>query len=424
MKPRRSWAARLLIAAMLAAVTWTGAALPATAKTWRTSSWSAAGRLVVKVNVQAGYSIADVERRYAVRTERVLLESRGIYLVRATRLRNTVNDRALARFSRDLSSSAAIVYAEPDLGIDLGLNRFHSWPEGLPGARQDRSDYLRQPLRAELGSALRQSTGRGVRVAVLDTGVDPNHPVLAGRLGRGYDYVDDDNQPDDVRRGLDLTSDGVLDGSYGHGTFASGLVNLVAPDATILPMRVLNSDGVGSAPVVAQAVLDAVSWGATVINLSFGANQAASSPVLDAALATARKAGVVVVAAAGNLASTQPLYPANASGVLSVGCLNLRTSQLAPYSSYGSTVAVAAPGDKLIGPMPGGGYATWSGTSMAAPIVSGQAALIRSAAPRLSATSVFTAITRTAEPIRGHAVRYGAVDVEDSLDFVLDTDDD
>ena len=165
-------------------------------------------------------------------------------------------------------------------------------------------------------------------VAVLDTGADTAHPVLAGRTEPGWNYVDDTADTADVGHGVDSDGDGVRDGAVGHGTFVSGLVSLVAPRARILPERVLDSDGVGNALTVAEAIVDSVDAGADVINLSFGTSSAVDSKVLDAALRYAANQDVVVVSAAGNSRSTVPQFPASATGVCGVAALG-SGSQLA-----------------------------------------------------------------------------------------------
>ena len=261
------------------------------------------------------------------------------------------------------------------------------------------------------------SRGSGVTVAVLDTGAARDHPALAGRLVAGYDYVDDDADPSERRQNVDTSGDGRRDSSYGHGTFVAGTVSLIAPDARVMPMRVLDSDGVGNVVVIAQAIRDAVHRGSGVINLSFGTESSLSSPVLDRALRAAKDAGVLVVGAAGNSGSAQPLYPGSSVDVLSVTCFDPRTRAVPSYASYGIWVDVAARGSDVIGPLPGGAYAKWSGTSMAAPQVAAQAALIRSRVPWLSRSGQLEAITKTTTALRPLSVQYGAVDIPASLGY-------
>ena len=151
-------------------------------------------------------------------------------------------------------------------------------------------------------------------VAVLDTGIDASHPVLRERTVGGYDYIGDDDDPTEQRQREDEDDNGLTDMSYGHGTFVAGLVGLVAPEASIMPMRVLDSDGFGNVVVIAQAMRDAAQDGADVINLSFGTESSRSSPVLERAIDDVREDGAMVVVSAGNRGSDKPLYPGQRRG--------------------------------------------------------------------------------------------------------------
>jgi Subtilase family len=274
------------------------------------------------------------------------------------------------------------------------------WLIGTPQA------YMAQwaPQAMRLAEAQAVSTGAGVRVAVLDTGVDLSHPLLAGRLLPGFDFVDYDTDPSEVGTPANL--------GYGHGTHVAGLVAMVAPGARIMPLRVLDADGVGNAWVVAEALLYAIDPdgnpntddGAHVINLSLGSlartrmmaavaaiasctPAVADDPVSDRsdpgynddAIRCAAGNGAVVVAAAGNDASSNVKeYPAaeGAYGLVAVASSNVAL-RISSFSNTGSWIDLAAPGEGITSAIPGGQYATWSGTSMAAPLVAGTAALVR-----------------------------------------------
>jgi subtilisin family serine protease len=298
----------------------------------------------------------------------------------------------------------------------MSSTRFHSWPQGLPDEVNDGSAAYREQLAETLEGPHELSLGRGVTVAVLDTGIDGGHPVLDGRTVDGYDYIADDGDPAEERQGKDTDGNGVLDQSYGHGTFVAGLVRLVAPEASIMPMRVLDSDGVGNVVLIAQAMRDAADDGADVINLSFGTDSSRPSAVLERAIDDVREDGVAVVVSAGNRGSVLPLYPGNADGVLSVTCLDPDAATISGFANWGLWVDVAARGSQLVGPVPDG-YAIWSGTSMAAPLVSGQLALIRARTPGLSVKNQFAAVTKTATPISIRPIQHGAIDIEASLRF-------
>ena len=291
--------------------------------------------------------------------------------------------------------------------------RISSWAIGTPVAY--RTQWAPQALR--LPEAHQISTGAGVRVAVLDTGADLQHPALAGRLMPGFDFVDFDADPSEV--GSAQTHP-----SFGHGTHVAGLVALAAPGATIMPLRVLDADGMGNAWVLAEALLYAVdpdrnpatNDGVQVINLSLGSTGRTkilgtvgelatcaidpvvvlpTDPLADPGYNGDRErcnaySGAVVVAAVGNDASRQMRqYPAaeGVYGLLAIGASNANHG-LADFSNFGSWVDAAAPGEGITSAVPNGRWGTWSGTSMAAPLVAGTAALLRAHQPELAPRDV------------------------------------
>jgi len=312
---------------------------------------------------------------------------------------------------------ARVEFAEP--------NYLAQTPEGRRGRSRwviggDAGTYAAQwtPQKLRLSQAHTISRGAGVVVAVLDTGVDMSHPALAGRLVPGFDFVDFDAIPQEEG------SAGVNAG-YGHGTHVAGLVALVAPEAQIMPVRVLDRDGVGNIWVLAEGLRYAVdpdgdpntNDGADVINLSLGTlrrTQLLEQIVAEAACVNdddddddnddddrcRTTGGAIVVAAAGNSGDSTPQYPAAEAveGVVAVAA-STRLDTLAGFSTRGSWVRLSAPGDQVISTVPGGAYATWSGTSMAAPHVAGVAALIRAHQPGLNAVDVAQRLITTAQPI-------------------------
>ena len=306
--------------------------------------------------------------------------------------------------------------------------------KNMPWAIGTAQAYAQQwaPAALHLAAAQRLSTGAGVRVAVLDTGVDLNHPALAGRLLPGFDFVDFDNDPSE---GGSAAQTG-----FGHGTHVTGLVAMVAPDAQIMPLRVLDADGVGNAWVLAEAMLyaadpdgnPATDDGAHVINLSLGslsrtrifdtiAQIVSCAPAVpddaigdrsdpgytDDALRCARAHGAVVVAAAGNDASSSLReYPAaeGTDGLVAIAASNA-VNRLAGFSNFGPWIALAAPGDGITSTFPGGGYATWGGTSMASPLAAGAAALLRAQNPGLAPKDVVQQLKRTSALLCGTPLR-------------------
>jgi len=250
------------------------------------------------------------------------------------------------------------------LGVTLGRSDF----DGQPGLRTIRA------AKAHL-----KATGAGVVVAVLDTGIDRTHSLFLGRTLTGYDFVGDDDDPAEEQNGIDDDLDGDTDEGFGHGTFVAGLVLGAAPDATILPLRVLDTEGRGRSSDIAAAILFATAEGADVINLSFGGR--ARSEVVRGAVRLALSHGVAVVAATGNSGDLIDVdFPAGVNDVIGVTALT-DGGRRAGFANAGGRTALAAPGVDLIGPFPGERWGTWAGTSFAAGLASGGVAILRERHP-------------------------------------------
>lgn len=221
--------------------------------------------------------------------------------------------------------------------------------------------------------------GRGVKVAVIDTGIDLNHPLLRGRIDTvgAWDYVGGDATPQE-----ELPVIGVK--KYGHGTAVSGVVLQIAPNAEILPLRVLNPAGRGPMSRVLQAMDRAVASGARVINLSLGSDT--DSAALNAMISAAIAKGVVVVNSSGNSGTEGMVYPAQNlttgkftvnSGLLGIGSVDMKGMK-SSFSTYSTAMSMTAPGEKVVTSYPDSRLAYASGTSFAAPAVSGAVALAMS----------------------------------------------
>ncbi|MFG2109700.1 type VII secretion-associated serine protease mycosin [Micromonospora chersina] len=248
------------------------------------------------------------------------------------------------------------------------------------------------------------STGRGVIVGVVDSGVDATHPDIRGRVlpgGRSYGSVGDGRADED-----------------GHGTHIAGIiaatsaadgVDGIAPSARILPIKIKKGKGLSSDQALAQGIRMAVDGGAKVVNVSVGSPDVASPGEKDA-ITYALAKDVVVVVAAGNTAKGDRavISPANIPGVIAVTGTT-RGGAFWSGSVQGPEAVVSAPGDGIFNIGPNHGYGWGDGTSDSAAIVSGIAALIRSKYPDLDATNVINRIIRTARDAgpKGRDPQYG-----------------
>jgi hypothetical protein len=219
----------------------------------------------------------------------------------------------------------------------------------------------------------------GIAVAVLDGGFDLSVEALDGRCTSGYDAIDNDSDPSDAGNDLDDDSDGTADTGVGHGTAIAALIAVAAPEAQIIPIRVLDDEGRGTSFDIANGILAARSRGADVINMSLGAPS--YSTIVHNALAAVNNNGILVVASAGNTGGGAT-FPATDAYVLAVTGVTANGVR-APYASMGTCVDAAAWSVDVIAPFPGmtDGYGTWTGTSFAAAIFSAAAARVLAAHP-------------------------------------------
>jgi subtilisin family serine protease len=362
-------------------------------------------QFVIKLDPVVGTTVGDIEHDRGVHVVKSVLASRGIYLVEATASAGA-SKKAAKALSEALSKDQRLLWAEPNDAIDASDDRFHAWPEGDATYVGDNPSLWQHQAAAttlQLGAAHQLSTGEGAIVAVLDTGIDTSHPVFAGKLLPAWDYVDDDSDPSDVADSADNDGDLAVDEAFGHGTHVAGIVALVAPEAQIIPARVLDADGRGNVFVVAEAINDVVNAGAKVINISFGTADLTDSKLLKDAIAEAKQRGAVVVASAGNSASTTRRFPASIDKVISVAGLDSSESRLATFSNRGAWVFTAAPSSEIVSAVPGGGFAAWSGTSMAAPFVSGEVALIFGRQPGANVDHILKTVSSSCTKLRNGA---------------------
>jgi thermitase len=250
-----------------------------------------------------------------------------------------------------------------------------------------------------------------IEIAIVDTGVDLDHPDLRNRLVKGYNVIDERSEPDD---------------DNGHGTHVAGIIASETDNnegvagmtwfSKIMPIKAMGAKGYGTTFDIAKGIVWAVDHGADVINLSLGNYQ--PSNVLEEAVRYAYEKNVVMVSAAGNDGSDQPTYPSAYPEVLSVSAVGYNGNR-ASFSNYGDYIDVAAPGVYIPSTYFNQQYAALSGTSMAAPHVAGLAALILSANPDLKSSQVIRIIKKSAIDLgdKGKDINYGngLIDVNSAL---------
>ncbi|KON91952.1 alkaline serine protease [Rossellomorea marisflavi] len=291
-----------------------------------------------------------------------------------------------------LENNPNVEYAEPNYTFQA------TWSPNDPYY----SAYQYGPQNTSTPAAWDVTRGSSTQtVAVLDSGVDYNHPDLARKVIKGYDFIDRDNNPMDLN---------------GHGTHVAGTVAAdtnngigvagMAPDTKILAVRVLDANGSGSLDSIASGIRYAADQGAKVLNLSLGCE--CNSTTLKSAVDYAWNKGAVVVAAAGNDNVSRTFQPASYPNAIAVGAID-SNDRKASFSNYGTWVDVTAPGVNIASTVPNNGYSYMSGTSMASPHVAGLAALLASQGK--NNVQIRQAIEQTADKISGTGTnfKYGKI---------------
>lgn len=301
-----------------------------------------------------------------------------------------------------LSHNPKVALIEPDLTVQA-LEDTYPW-----GITRIGADLVHQ----------QGNTGSGIRVGIIDTGLDYNHPDLAGKYAGGYDFVNNDGDPMD---------------DHGHGTHVAGTIAAVmndsgligaAPGVSLYALKVLGADGSGAL----SGIIAAVEWCADhdiqITNNSYGILTdpgATFKAAFDAAYAD----GVLQIAAAGNdrskwytiFFSDIVSYPAWYASVVAVAATDIN-NKVASFSSFGPSVELSAPGVSIESTIPGGAYATWSGTSMATPHVVGAAALVMKSGVT-SAAAVRERLQVTADDLgpvgRDRDYGFGLVDADEAV---------
>ena len=354
----------------------------------------------------------------------------------------------LTGFLSQLLSFPGILHVEPDRIATVAESR-----PPIPWALSDsqlttyfgknvRRGYISQPAVQIIRTMEAQNTfgvaGRGI-VAVIDTGVDPNHPVLRNVLLAGYDYTrgqGNASEMADVSQSTAAVVDGVpplwVSGStvamvdqstaavvddgnhaaFGHGTMVAGIIHLTAPRATILPLKSFRPDGTGYVSDILRAIHRATRDGARVINMSFSMPE--PSPELKRAIDHATREGAICVSSAGNQGQAATVYPAAWNNVIGVASTT-NDDRRSSFSNYGQNLVwVAAPGEGIVTTWPFGTLAAAWGTSFSTPFVSGTVALLMDVRANLNVSQAFTAIGQ-AKPL-GPELGQGRLDVFRAVD--------
>lgn len=234
-----------------------------------------------------------------------------------------------------------------------------------------------------------------VILAILDTGLNAGHVEFADRVVAGYDFINEDDDPnDDHGHGTHVA--GIAAAAAGNGEGSAG----VCPSCKIMPIKVLDGGNRGTWGTVAAGIYFAVDHGARVINLSLGAS--ATSRTLEDAVAYAQEHDVIIVASSGNAASSLPYYPAAIPWVVAVGATN-DVDALWPFSNTGDHIDLTAPGYRIYSTYydlsSSGGYAYMTGTSMASPFVTGLVGLVAGLDGELTATEIIDLMTTNADDL-------------------------
>jgi subtilisin family serine protease len=413
---------------MKISLTWAGFLLLTVAATHvqATTDPAVAGEVVVKLRTGASISSVTHSGAYRVAGQ---FGQRPIYRLAFA------PSHSLSSAIDDLQSNPSVEFAEPNYENETPeARRKRVWAIGGSSATyatQWAASAMNLPA-AQAAAISQNPTGASVRVAVLDTGIDATHPAFMGKLIGGYDFVNNDADPSEEGSALDL--------GFGHGTHVAGLIALAAPEAKIMPLRVLDASGGGNIWVLAEAIFHALDPdgdpttddGAHIINLSLGTNRPtrllnsvvelatcsdddddeAADDYSDAGFDNDRarcnvRGGAVVVSAAGNSGSaTERHYPAaeRAEGAIAVTATK-QNGTLASFANRGPWIEVAAPGNQIQSALPGGQWGTWSGTSMAAPLVAGVAALLKQSNPDWKPVDVVKRIAERSAGICGTTIR-------------------
>lgn len=282
---------------------------------------------------------------------------------------------------------------------------------------------------------------RDVRVAVLDTGINLDHPELRGKIVARADFVDLQGLDTSSFVGDFLGADDDPEDELGHGTHVAGIIAAegvamdpgVAPGCSLMAVRVLatlraggQDQGAGVIDNINTGIKYAADHGAHVINMSLGVRHVGGGLPHEDVIRYALARGVTVVAASGNDGTDTKYYPGALPGVVAVGAVDA-TGRVTPFTSYGAPITVVAPGVQVLSSFAHGRYAVHSGTSQAAPFVAGAAALLTSYArdqgARLGSDDVLRILRETSDrpdrQLRSTHAGYGLLNLTDAFKWLL-----
>jgi thermitase len=284
--------------------------------------------------------------------------------IEQVKLKEDVQTESIAETIENLENDPAVQYIEPNYVMsiqsvnDPGYSE--QWSLNKIGVEEIWAETM--------GSS-------GVVIAVLDTGIDYSHPDRPKNIVLGYDFINDDSNPQD---------------DHGHGTFVSGVIAAntnnstgiagICQNCSIMPVKVMDNNGMGTYADVANGIVWSADNGADIINLSIGGY--AYSQILQDAVSYAQSKGVLVIAAGGNQGISSPLYPAAYPNVIGVSATTQNDEKWS-RSNYGSYIDISAPGVSIYG-LTLGSYRSQTGTSAAAPHIVGIAGLLMSKNQALS----------------------------------------
>lgn len=364
------------------------------------------------VNVSSAQDIANIKA--SVSRSNVEALSAGQVVVYSNNLSQSALDSKLAQISsaRNMRRPVRIVLP-PVRRQDPNLQNGSNNRNNTVSLKNYEWDF--QDVEADKAWPLVKQV-RQVKVAIVDTGVDYNHPALKGKvdLADGYNFVaNNTNVMDDNGHGTHLSGIITTNTNVSSLSKATGLVGIDGNlNVQIIPVKVLDSSGAGDSDIIAKGIMWAADKGADIINLSLGMQ--GSVPEIDSAIQYATDKGALVVVAAGNDDADCANYsPASDPNAYTVSALTMNDRK-ASFSNYGSKIEVSAPGDYILSTVPNGQYAFMSGTSMATPVVSAVAAMVKAQNPNLNPAQIKQILDQSAWDLgpKGKDIYYGFGEVD------------